>query len=428
MNVPILKLPPIQSTPIQSTPIQSKNENASRKQTLDEQGLLRALSVDHNRPDAITIVARLPDGVRDVTVRTKEVGQRRRIIQLSVPELVIQIEGLPTTVTIQTRRAWRYPQKEAQRHYFKVFGAWVHTQGAVRSSQRRIIAHGVTLRTQRAFVRCIPLYKASRAAGCIGRFWRTRRRELKSWSLIADAVIHHTLPPIATPRVLPPSFIASILEHKFDGVTRNLTTPHFVAMFGLPGAGKNHWLMQKGWSDTVVVDVDECLGMLPVFWTTRIERISSIPGEDWVFPIRGEARKIANMIFEHAVQSRTNLVWNGTGRTLADYTKMIKRVRDAGYIVELCGVAVDTQTAKKRMRSRERKIKRPVPIRVLKDAMKCVHTHFGELAEDADVARVWWNASPSSPTIIWDNTHGIVRPDEWARWNNPSPLPITPPL
>ena len=353
-------------------------------------------------------------------------------IEIHVQAVQVEIVDLPRHYLLRSRKALRHPQDEAQKFYFKVFGEWVHVLllPPVPLLVTRLSSNAIK-HTHLMRVRCVPMHRAQRAASRIARCWR-QSTTADGWSSVARAVRRGTLrlsPLASSPPRLPQAFMQAIISHAFRGISGEHEHPRAVLMFGLPGSGKNHVLSQRRRPDHAIVDVDQCLAMMPRFWCGMTQRTDGrvVNGEDWVFPMRSEARRIANLIFGEALRRRSNVIWVGTGRTQKAYASMVSCLRASEYTIEVCGVAVDTATARKRMLNRERKFKRPVPRRVLTDAMTCVPKHFAEIALLADHARVFWNGSPPSPKLIWDNHHGVINRGYWDRWNNPSPLIPTPP-
>ena len=62
-----------------------------------------------------------------------------------------------------------------------------------------------------------------------------------------------------------------------------------------------------------------------------------------------------------AIDNKMNIVWNGTGKNMEKYTKFIDLAKKRGYIVELNGIWVPLNVAKKRITQRRKSYGRPVP-------------------------------------------------------------------
>lgn len=213
-------------------------------------------------------------------------------------------------------------------------------------------------------------------------------------------------------------YVASIVAEFLKNVPTNQSNPRAVLMFGFPGSGKTTLQRRRERDGHLIIDVDECLACMPAFWSGVLEAKSG----DWVFEMRSDARKIAERLLDEAIQRRVHFVWNGLGRSFQQYKQLVERLREAEYEIEACGVQVKSSTARKRMKAREKKFKRPVPRRVLVESIGTVHTNFNRIRAMSDYARVW-TTEDDSPKIIWDKDHGIQDTKRWFQWNNPSPLP-----
>lgn len=355
-------------------------------------------------------------------------------VEIHTSQVAVYIEGLPGSYVLHSELAKSNPRKEAEKLYFRVFGTQVHSINLPHPPpvKNRLSTNAVLI-TASVLVRCIPMHRASCAATSIARFWRRLVAKSDGWSAVASAVRQRSLSlpqNERSTRQISDAFVKAIVEDAFVGISTGISDPRGVLTFGFPGSGKT-WL-GEGKSDHVVVDVDAVLGSMPRFWEKRAEvalvRVHKARG-DWVFPMRDEARRIADMIFDEALLRRANVIWVGTGRTLEAYLAMTKRMRDLGYTIATEAVAVRSATARARMLGREREFKRPVPRRVLTDAIAFVPKHFARVGIEADHSRVFWNGSPfSTPRLIWDNHHGVLDSPRWKQWNNPSPLLATPPL
>ena len=53
---------------------------------------------------------------------------------------------------------------------------------------------------------------------------------------------------------------------------KNVHNPRLVLMFGVPGSGKNWVLKKRRKKNHVIINVDDCLAMLPDYWRA-MERI-----------------------------------------------------------------------------------------------------------------------------------------------------------
>jgi len=396
---------------------------------------LIAWLIRHGVEDAETVVSHIPHDCEIVH------SKARRVLYLKVPTLSVTVEGMPTPYTLRSFRAWSTPCQTAARHYFALFGSRCSATIVGSDTSDTPLTSTVIRRDTVVKVHCRPFWTEERAATRIARWMRPRltpvplnprleRRALTLPPLELGAIVHRRRRRKSSPclrRELVTPYIESVLQDFRKQISTGHARPRAVLMSGFPGAGKN-WVLDKHHkSDHVLIDVDECLMRLPRFWDGVARRVGRPPSQDdWVLSMRSEARKIADRLLDETIDARSHLVWNGTGRSIGFYSELIERLRTHHYEIELCGVAVRPNTARARMKQRERRTKRPVPKHVLVDAIECVATNFASLADSVDHARIWANESTGSPKLVWDRHQGVLDADMWMSWNCPSPLLATP--
>ena len=206
-----------------------------------------------------------------------------------------------------------------------------------------------------------------------------------------------------------PSYHKKLIHHFTEGLKRDIEKPRLVLMFGLPGSGKNWVLEKRRKRDHVIINMDDCLAMLPDYWRGMLElQERDKRAHDWIQTFREECRSIANQLFRFALDNRMNIVWNGTGKNMSKYKKLITMSKEKGYIVELNGIWVPLKVAKKRLTERRESYGRPVPQEVFDLAVLNIPTTFKNLRVDADYARIWKNELCMSPRIIWDKQQGWI--------------------
>ena len=99
-------------------------------------------------------------------------------------------------------------------------------------------------------------------------------------------------------------------------------------MFGIPGSGKNWVLDKRRKRDHVVINIDDCLAMLPDYWRGMLElQEKDKNAHDWIKMFRKECHAIVELLFKYAVKHRMNIVWNGTGKNMTKYLNLIHSVK-----------------------------------------------------------------------------------------------------
>ena len=148
-----------------------------------------------------------------------------------------------------------------------------------------------------------------------------------------------------------------LIEYFTERVDKNNNHPRMVLMFGVPGSGKNWVLEKRRKKNHVNINVDDCLAMLPPFWRGMLElQERDKRAHDWIQMFRAECQVIAKKLFKFAIDNKMNIVWNGTGKNMEKYTKFIDLAKKRGYIVELNGIWVPLNVAKKTHYTKEKKL------------------------------------------------------------------------
>ena len=194
---------------------------------------------------------------------------------------------------------------------------------------------------------------------------------------------------------------AKIVQYFVQGKPRNIAKPRLMLIFGLPGSGKNWVLEKKRGQNHVIINVDDCRALLPEYWKNIIEKNDG----DWIRLFHAECAVIAQRIFEFAIKHRMNIVWNGTGKNLNKYRKLMARAKKNGYITELRYIWVPFSLALDRVHRRASMIGRTVPKKVLEYANKQIPETFKQLRIETDYARIYSN-TVSSPALLWDKDQG----------------------
>ena len=194
--------------------------------------------------------------------------------------------------------------------------------------------------------------------------------------------------------------IKYFVQHK----SINNEKPRLVLIFGLPGSGKNWVLEKKRNKDHVMINIDDCRALLPNYWKNMVE-CKHAEDEDWIRLFHTECNSIAMDIFNYALNHRMNIVWNGTGKNLAKYKRLIHLAKTNDYIVELRYIWVPLSLARSRVHRRASIIGRIVPEEIIQIAYKKIPETFKNLRVEADYARVFEN-TVISPTIVWDEDQG----------------------
>lgn len=196
---------------------------------------------------------------------------------------------------------------------------------------------------------------------------------------------------------------SKIVQYFVQNKPKNVEKPRLMLIFGLPGSGKNWVLEKKRGQHHVIINVDDCRALLPNYWKNIIEKNED--SGDWVRLFHSECAVIAQRIFEYAIEHRMNIVWNGTGKNLNKYRKLMAEAKSKGYTTELRYIWVPFALALDRVHRRASMIGRTVPKKVLEYANKQIPETFKRLRIETDYARIYSNMV-ISPAMIWDKDQG----------------------
>jgi len=327
-----------------------------------------------------------------------------------------------------------------QEEYFKIFGNLCK----ILSKTIRIMEypHGkIHIQKYSIYAEVKSLWKEERSANKINRFFKNcykkqlpaleRIRAYKKSDvrdIFAEKPVHAAGTHNIDASWSSDHYHKKIVRYFTQDKPKNIKKPRLVLIFGLPGSGKNWVLEKKRNKGHVMINVDDCRALLPNYWKNMSEK-SNPGGEDWIRLFHDECNVIAFDIFKYAINTRMNIVWNGTGKNQQKYSKLITESKKRGYVVELRYVWVPLAVAKARVHRRASIIGRNVPDEIIKIAKKKIPVAFQNLTVDADYARVFCNTL-NSPTMIWDRDQGwdgtprrrkSINEDIFAGGNPPDP-------
>ena len=324
------------------------------------------------------------------------------------------------------------PAVLVKREYFSIFGNICNIQSIdTRIIERRFDRMTTHLVTITAYV--VSQYKEERSGHILGNFCRKRRRRP---SLV---VATEGLGPLydsgvggeilgggcggkrrlslsdlkESYRWSTPSYHRRLVSYFTENIPHNLERPRLVLMFGVPGSGKNWLLSRRRKKNHVVVNVDDCLAMLPDYWRGVLELQEKDKNvHDWIRMFRDECHIIADQLFAFALRHRMNIVWNGTGKNAVRYRQLIQAAKQRDYVIELNGVCVPLVAAKRRVKKRRDSCGRSVPDVIFTAAAERVPKSFQLLCSAADYARIWQNSSCDTPKVLWDKQQGWLETDQ----------------
>ncbi|CRX37668.1 zeta toxin family protein [Estrella lausannensis] len=176
--------------------------------------------------------------------------------------------------------------------------------------------------------------------------------------------------------------------------------PVALIMMGPPGAGKSMAISQltKGSDQFVEVGMDNVMERIPEYkkainlGTDKDGKI--ITAKDACLITRDEANDITSSLRNEVIASRRNLIYDGTGQNFSLYQKMIAKLKEDGYDVQLYYVDIDVDQAKQRAKDRAERVGRSIPDHVIESIHGNAKANFQKIAKLADTAVLFDNRNP----------------------------------
>ena len=347
------------------------------------------------------------------------------VLHLKRYKLVLQITGFEKPY-VKNIVSLLTPKEAIKEEFFNMFGNICKVVYIdIRTIERRHCNH-LTIIQSTIHATVKTLHREVRSSKIIANMYKNTKRN--SWPCIADSSIKkYCFPKRLSLNALKEKYNWSTdnyhqkLVHYFtENIIANNKTPRLVLMFGIPGSGKNWVLDKRQKTNHVVINVDDCLAMLPDYWRGILElQEKDKYAHDWIRTFRAECAEIAAKLFKYALVHKMNIVWNGTGKNMSKYNNFIKLAKKKGYIIELNGIWVPLNIAKARVRKRRDSYGRVVPDKIITTAVLNVPNSFKKLRVEADYARIWENSPCKSPKIIWDKHQGWIHNKLATGWVSP---------
>jgi predicted ABC-type ATPase len=131
--------------------------------------------------------------------------------------------------------------------------------------------------------------------------------------------------------------------------------------------------------------------------------------------VHDESKNITKSIVDSAITTRRNLLYDGTGGNLQEYSRMIANLKKVGYHVKLVMTHISVNEGLKRVAERAAATGRDIPTDVVKDMYKWVPINFPVLVSQVDNAYLFDNMVPKGqlPKLVWEKGDGTtLKPEE----------------
>lgn len=162
--------------------------------------------------------------------------------------------------------------------------------------------------------------------------------------------------------------------------------PLAIIMMGAPGAGKSMCIQNitKNSDQFVEVGVDNVMERIPEYKKAinlGFDRDGKIISAKNACEIaRNEATEITVALREEVIDSRRNLVYDGTGQNYSLYKYLIEKLKNKGYKVKIYYIDVDLEQSKSRVKNRAQNTGRLIPDHVIESIYKNAKKNFQSIA------------------------------------------------
>lgn len=181
-------------------------------------------------------------------------------------------------------------------------------------------------------------------------------------------------------------------------------TPVAIIMMGGSGAGKGGIRQEVAKDkDIVIVDSDDVKDEIPEFQMATSDPTQT--ARDAAFMVHPESGDVAWQLRERAIAERKNVLIDGTGKDLNDYSQTMAKLRERGYEVTLIMADVDVETAWERVQVRAETKGRLVPENVVRDIYGKVPYNFSPLSSRARHAYLF-DTRGKSPRLVYSKVSG----------------------
>ena len=210
-----------------------------------------------------------------------------------------------------------------------------------------------------------------------------------------------------------PALKDAITKLSMEGVksVSSKATPEAVLLMGAPvrASLRSSDEVVPDLSSFVHADPDAVKSAMPAYQ----EGIKA-GNKDIASTVHGESKDITKSIVNSSIETRRNLLYDGTGGNLQEYEGMINALHKSSYHVKLVMTHISVDEGLKRVAERAAITGRAIPDAVVKDMYQWVPRNFPTLAQKADQAYLYDNMVPKgqSPKLVWEKGDGVTLKDD----------------
>lgn len=153
-----------------------------------------------------------------------------------------------------------------------------------------------------------------------------------------------------------------------------------------------------------ISDCDDIKEQLPEYEHFKTQDVESA-----AFRVHQESMDIAMEAFDALIKNHKHLLFDGTMKSVNKYTKMIDKLRQAGYQIQIIGTDVPIETARQRSQQRAKATGRGVPDNIIEMTHGGFASTYSELIPMVDSYSLYDN-SGDHPVLIQDETQ-VYKPE-----------------
>lgn len=202
---------------------------------------------------------------------------------------------------------------------------------------------------------------------------------------------------------------SGITELSMQGIksVSNKSRPEAVMLMGASGSGKSSIINEvvPDRSKFVHADPDAVKEAMPSYQAGL-----KAGNQNIATTVHAQSKDITKSVVNNAINTRRNLLYDGTGGNRQEYEAMITSLRGVGYRIKLVMTHISVDEGLKRVAERAAITGRAIPDNVVRDMYHWVPRNFPELVNRVDQALLFDNMVPKGqpPKLIWEKGDGTT--------------------
>jgi predicted ABC-type ATPase len=189
--------------------------------------------------------------------------------------------------------------------------------------------------------------------------------------------------------------------------TPNQLLPHAIVMIGGPASGKSTIIQSLSVGDYVLDDADKLQAELPEY-QQALEQPGGASAKDAAVMVHNEGSELKRLVLSKSINTRRNIVLDGTGDNTDEYVQLIHRLKNSGYRVTVIATDLDWETGYERAEVRATQTGRHIPRSVFEPKYRGGRQTFLAARSMVD-EMVLFDSHGRAPRLVYSRKDGIDR-------------------